>query len=73
MEIARPGPPGAGFLKTPDTIAGPDDPVTVPRRAEEVDREVELGVVIGRRAQCLDGPCLRPGDVVEVEIDGGPA
>jgi 2-keto-4-pentenoate hydratase/2-oxohepta-3-ene-1,7-dioic acid hydratase in catechol pathway len=44
------------FLKTPGTVAGPDDPVTIPRRAEKVDWEVELGVVIGRRAQYLDGP-----------------
>lgn len=48
------------FLKTPGTVAGPDDPVTIPRRAEKVDWEVELGVVIGRRAQYLDGP----GDAV---------
>ncbi len=41
------------FLKTPNTVAGPDDPVTVPRGSTRTDWEVELGVVIGRRASYL--------------------
>ncbi|WP_309069278.1 fumarylacetoacetate hydrolase family protein [Microbacterium sp.] len=42
------------FLKTPNTVAGPFDPVTLPHRSTKTDWEVELGVVIGRRAYELD-------------------
>ncbi|MGK5630879.1 fumarylacetoacetate hydrolase family protein [Streptomyces sp. URMC 123] len=41
------------FLKAPDTVVGPDDPVLVPRGAEKTDWEVELAVVIGRTARYL--------------------
>ena len=44
------------FLKTPNTVGGPDDPVAVPRGSERTDWEVELGVVIGRRASYLSSP-----------------
>ncbi|AZC12644.1 fumarylacetoacetate hydrolase family protein [Microbacterium sp. ABRD28] len=44
------------FLKTPNTVAGPDDDVTIPRGSDKTDWEVELGVVIGRRGAYLDGP-----------------
>ncbi|MFD2026271.1 fumarylacetoacetate hydrolase family protein [Promicromonospora aerolata] len=44
------------FLKTPHTIAGPDDTVTIPRGSRKTDWEVELAVVIGRRALYLDSP-----------------
>ncbi|WP_256843011.1 fumarylacetoacetate hydrolase family protein [Ornithinimicrobium cryptoxanthini] len=41
------------FLKTPNTVAGPDDAVRIPSRAKKADWEVELGVVIGREAHEL--------------------
>src|SRR6478736_4051784 len=44
------------FLKTPNTVVGPNDTVTIPRGSEKTDWEVELGVVIGRRASYLDSP-----------------
>ena len=44
------------FLKTPNTVVGPNDPVTVPPGAVKTDWEVELGVVIGRRASYLASP-----------------
>jgi 2-keto-4-pentenoate hydratase/2-oxohepta-3-ene-1,7-dioic acid hydratase in catechol pathway len=44
------------FFKHPNTVVGPFDDVLVPRGAEKVDWEVELGVVIGRRARYLDSP-----------------
>jgi len=44
------------FLKTPNTVVGPDDTVTIPRGSEKTDWEVELGVVIGKRAAYLDSP-----------------
>lgn len=44
------------FLKTPNTIVGPNDDVTIPRGSTKTDWEVELGVVIGARAAYLDSP-----------------
>ncbi|WP_432497934.1 fumarylacetoacetate hydrolase family protein [Kineococcus gypseus] len=42
------------FLKSPATVVGPHDEVLVPRGSTRTDHEVELGVVIGRRARYLD-------------------
>ncbi len=39
------------FLKGGHTVQGPDDEVHIPRGSIKTDWEVELGVVIGRRAQ----------------------
>ncbi|TWD81730.1 2-keto-4-pentenoate hydratase/2-oxohepta-3-ene-1,7-dioic acid hydratase in catechol pathway [Kribbella amoyensis] len=44
------------FFKAPNTLAGPNDPVTIPRNSVKTDWEVELGVVIGKRASYLDSP-----------------
>ncbi|MFF3026947.1 fumarylacetoacetate hydrolase family protein [Microbacterium sp. NPDC057944] len=44
------------FLKTPNTVVGPNDAVTIPRGSEKTDWEVELGIVIGARASYLDSP-----------------
>jgi len=51
------------FLKTPNTVVGPDDTVTIPRGSEKTDWEVELGVVIGRRASYLDSPDDAPAHI----------
>ncbi|KEF17445.1 2-hydroxyhepta-2,4-diene-1,7-dioate isomerase [Streptomyces rimosus] len=42
------------FLKAPDTVVGPHDPVLVPRGSVKTDWEVELAVVIGRAARYLE-------------------
>ena len=39
------------FMKATSAICGPDDPVIIPRDSEKTDWEVELAVVIGRRAK----------------------
>jgi 2-keto-4-pentenoate hydratase/2-oxohepta-3-ene-1,7-dioic acid hydratase in catechol pathway len=44
------------FLKTPDTVVGPDDEVLIPRTSTKTDWEVELAVVIGAQARYLDRP-----------------
>ncbi|WP_136051833.1 fumarylacetoacetate hydrolase family protein [Microbacterium sp. K36] len=44
------------FLKTPNTVVGPNDAVTIPRGSEKTDWEVELGIVIGTRTAYLDSP-----------------
>ncbi|GGY96532.1 fumarylacetoacetate hydrolase family protein [Streptomyces nitrosporeus] len=49
---ATPGEPIL-FLKSPDTVVGPEDTVLVPRGSRKTDWEVELAVVIGRTARYL--------------------
>lgn len=44
------------FMKAPNTVAGPYDDVAIPRGSSKTDWEVELGVVIGRRASYLASP-----------------
>lgn len=39
------------FVKTSNTLAGPNEPVVIPPGATDVDYEGEVAVVIGRRAQ----------------------
>ncbi len=41
------------FLKATSCINGPDDPIMLPQGSKKTDWEVELGVVIGSRAQCV--------------------
>jgi 2-keto-4-pentenoate hydratase/2-oxohepta-3-ene-1,7-dioic acid hydratase in catechol pathway len=41
------------FTKAPNTLIGPDDDVVIPRGSVKTDWEVELGVVVGRRASYL--------------------
>jgi 2-keto-4-pentenoate hydratase/2-oxohepta-3-ene-1,7-dioic acid hydratase in catechol pathway len=41
------------FNKAPNTLVGPDDDVRIPRESEKTDWEVELGIVIGKRASYL--------------------
>jgi 2,4-diketo-3-deoxy-L-fuconate hydrolase len=43
------------FLKSPNTLIGPNDEVRMPRAGTRVDWEVELGIVIGRQARYLPG------------------
>ncbi|MCE7083062.1 fumarylacetoacetate hydrolase family protein [Streptomyces sp. ST2-7A] len=42
------------FMKDPGTVVGPRDPVLIPRGSVKTDWEVELAVVIGRRARYLE-------------------
>lgn len=39
------------FIKLPSCVVGPSDSVVLPRNVEKPDWELELGVVIGRRAR----------------------
>lgn len=41
------------FLKVPGTLIGPNDDVLIPRTSTKTDWEVELAVIIGRRAHYL--------------------
>ncbi|MBK1783831.1 fumarylacetoacetate hydrolase family protein [Prauserella cavernicola] len=44
------------FFKPPNTVVGAYDEVRIPRGSAKTDWEVELAVVIGKRAQYLDSP-----------------
>lgn len=44
------------FMKSPNTVIGPNDDVEIPRGSTRTDWEVELGIVIGRRASALGSP-----------------
>ena len=41
------------FTKSPNTLVGPNDDLQIPRGSVKTDWEVELGVIIGRRASYL--------------------
>jgi 2-keto-4-pentenoate hydratase/2-oxohepta-3-ene-1,7-dioic acid hydratase in catechol pathway len=42
------------FMKAISCLSGPDDPIVLPQGARKTDWEVELGVVIGDKAQYVD-------------------
>jgi len=39
------------FMKATSAICGPNDPIIIPRGSEKTDWEVELAVIIGKRAK----------------------
>ncbi|WP_432993273.1 fumarylacetoacetate hydrolase family protein [Dactylosporangium sp. CA-233914] len=53
---AQPPPEPVVFMKAPDTVVGPDDDVLIPRASVKTDWEVELAVVVGKKARYLDSP-----------------
>lgn len=44
------------FMKAPNTVVGPNDVVRIPKTSTKTDWEVELAVVIGKRASYLSSP-----------------
>jgi 2,4-diketo-3-deoxy-L-fuconate hydrolase len=44
------------FTKSPNSLVGPEDDIVFPRNASKLDWELELGVVIGRRASYITSP-----------------
>jgi 2-keto-4-pentenoate hydratase/2-oxohepta-3-ene-1,7-dioic acid hydratase in catechol pathway len=44
------------FMKAPDSLTGPNDDVVIPPNSQATDYEVELAIVIGKRALYLDSP-----------------
>lgn len=47
------------FAKSPTTVTNPGDPIIHPKDLQQVDYEVELGVVIGRTATDIDPESVR--------------
>uniref|UniRef100_UPI0019532249 fumarylacetoacetate hydrolase family protein n=1 Tax=Escherichia coli TaxID=562 RepID=UPI0019532249 len=42
------------FLKAVTSMSGPNDPVEKPRDSTKLDWEVELGLIIGKRAKYVE-------------------
>ncbi len=42
------------FMKSTSSLTGPNDPVVIPKNAQKTDWEVELAVVIGKKAKYVD-------------------
>ncbi|HEY4152881.1 MAG TPA: fumarylacetoacetate hydrolase family protein [Pseudolysinimonas sp.] len=51
------------FMKSPNTVVGPNDDVPIPRGSTKTDWEVELGVVIGSRTSYLDDASAASGAI----------
>ncbi len=49
------------FLKSPDTLQAPNDPILIPPNSTATDYEVELAIVIGKEASYLDSVELALG------------
>jgi len=56
------------FLKAANTVVGPDDEVLIPRASTKTDWEVELAVVLGRRARYLSDPAAAAGVIAGYTI-----
>jgi 2-keto-4-pentenoate hydratase/2-oxohepta-3-ene-1,7-dioic acid hydratase in catechol pathway len=48
-----PMPHWISFLKSPSAVIGPYDPIVKPSFTQKLDHEIEVGIVIGRRAKHL--------------------
>lgn len=44
------------FMKAPDSVVGPNDDIVIPPKSLTTDYEVELAIVIGKRALYLNSP-----------------
>ena len=44
------------FTKSPNTLIGPNDTVFIPRKSQKTDWEVELGVLVSKRARYIESP-----------------
>ena len=43
-------------MKSPDSVVGPNDDIVIPPNSQATDYEVELAIVIGKRALYLESP-----------------
>ncbi len=46
-----PIPQWISFLKNPDAVVGPDEPVIYPSYTKELDYELEMGIIIGKKCK----------------------
>jgi 2-keto-4-pentenoate hydratase/2-oxohepta-3-ene-1,7-dioic acid hydratase in catechol pathway len=56
------------FMKAPDCVVGPDDDIVIPPGSTATDYEVELAIVIGKRALYLENPEQSPDYILGYTI-----
>jgi 2-keto-4-pentenoate hydratase/2-oxohepta-3-ene-1,7-dioic acid hydratase in catechol pathway len=56
------------FMKAPDSVVGPNDEIVIPPNSSATDYEVELAVVIGKRALYLQSPAQSQGHILGYTI-----
>lgn len=56
------------FMKAPDSVVGPNDDIIIPPNSTATDYEVELAIVIGKRALYLDSPDQAPTHILGYTI-----
>ena len=56
------------FMKAPDSVIGPNDDIVIPPNSTHTDYEVELSIVIGKRALYLTSPDDAPMYVLGYSI-----
>jgi 2-keto-4-pentenoate hydratase/2-oxohepta-3-ene-1,7-dioic acid hydratase in catechol pathway len=56
------------FMKAPDSVVGPNDDVIIPPSSQATDYEVELAIVIGKRALYLNSPSESPEFILGYSI-----
>lgn len=56
------------FMKAPDSVVGPNDAIMIPPQSDATDYEVELAIVIGKKALYLDSPDQAPDYILGYSI-----
>ena len=56
------------FMKAPDSVVGPNDDIVIPPQSDATDYEVELAIVIGKKALYLDSPEQAPDYILGYSI-----
>ena len=56
------------FMKAPDSVIGPNDEIVIPPNSTHTDYEVELAIVIGRRALYLASPAESQSHILGYSI-----
>ena len=56
------------FMKAPDSVVGPNDDIVIPPNSDATDYEVELAIVIGKKALYLQSPDQSPAHILGYSI-----
>ena len=56
------------FMKAPDSVVGPNDDIVIPPNSDATDYEVELAIVIGKKALYLESPDQAPEYILGYSI-----
>ena len=56
------------FMKAPDSVVGPNDAIVIPPQSDATDYEVELAIVIGKKALYLDSLDQAPDYILGYSI-----